>query len=413
MLALEVPQREFSERRAALRERARERGFDGLLIWSRGGPAVDYYGNVLYLTNHFAPISSAEPDTERWTGRAYSALILPVEGEPVLVVDLPEFEREAVDIEDVRAFMHVPEGVAAALRDTGLDHGRIGLVGRHVFLATHERAIRTELGGYLDWEPADELLDEMRSVKSEAELMLMREAAEVGCGWIATMMNAAVPGATEGTVAGEGLRFLAEHGGLPADIDIASGPTGHKLKSRAAIPSWDFQRVLEPGDLFHVDGWGSIGGYYTDTVRTTVVGGDPSPDQQRLIEAPIACINHLLGGIRAGVRCSEVARHGMAWLIDHGFADQWPTGENGHSPGEPVNHFDMWPYFGHGIGLGIEPPWLTLENDTVLEPNMVLAVEVYLALPGVGLAGFEENIVVRTDSEPENLTSGLRPKWWV
>ena len=409
MLAWRISDKELAQRRSTARRRAAERGLDGLLIWSHGGPSVDYYGNVLYLTNHFPPISSAEPDTELWTGRSYSALILPVEGEPILVVDIPDFSREHVAVEDVRPAMHVPDGVAAALLESGMSEGRVGLVGRSSFLANHERAIFKALQHQIDWDVADDILDEMRCVKSDAEIDLMREAAVVGCGWMTSMMDAAVPGATEGEIAGTGLKFLAENGGLAADMDIASGPTGGKLKSRAAIPTWDPGRVLESGDLFHVDGWGSVGGYFTDTVRTTVVEAEVSPERARIIDGTIALVDHLIEGLRPGVRCSEINQRGLDWLRESGFEDQLPDTEDRSNP--DTMHMQMWPYFGHGIGLGIDTPWLTIENQTELEPNMVLAVEVYLSTPGVGLAGFEQNVVI-TDGEPENLTAALRPRWW-
>ena len=46
-------------------------------------------------------------------------------------------------------------------------------------------------------------------VKSDAELGLIRHAAEVGVGWMRTMMEAVEPGRTEGEVVGEGLAYLA------------------------------------------------------------------------------------------------------------------------------------------------------------------------------------------------------------
>jgi Xaa-Pro aminopeptidase len=66
------------------------------------------------------------------------------------------------------------------------------------------------------------------------------------------------------------------------------------------------------------------------------------------------------------------------------------------------------PYFihrtGHGLGLEIhEPPWITSESDTVLEPGMVFSVE-----PGVYLTGRFgiriEDIVVVTAGECRCLT---------
>jgi Xaa-Pro dipeptidase len=409
VLAREIPRGELAQRRDALRAKARERGLDGVVVWSRGGPAVDYYGDILYLTNHFAAVSAAEPDTELWSGRSHSALILPVEGDPVLIVDIPEFDEASMDIHDVRPSMHVAIGVAEALRDTGLADGKIGLVGRHVFLANHQEMIFEFLGKRIAWTPFDDVLAAMRSVKSDAELVLMRKAADVGVGWISSMMDAAVPGATEGAVAAAGLSFMAENGGIPADIDIASGPNAHRLKSRFALPSWDPTRVLERGDLFHVDGWGSVGGYYTDTVRTTAVGATPTADQLRIIDGTIELIDELISIIRPGLACSDLNQHGTDWMRANGFADLLDGPADG--PGDHQLHLQMWPYFGHGLGLGIEAPWLTRESEVVLEKNMVLAVEVYFNAPNGELAGFEENIVVGGDV-PENLTSALRRRWW-
>src|SRR5262249_23385613 len=159
------------------------------------------------------------------------------------------------------------------------------------------------------------------------------------CGWISTMMEAAVPGATEGEIAGKGLRFMAEHGGIPADVDIASGPTAHKLKSQYAIPTWNPDRVLERGDLFHVDGWGSVGGYYTDTVRSTIVASSPSTEQEEILEGTIALVEHLCEAMRPGIRCREINEIGIAWLRENGFEDQLPTGANADT--SQILHFQM------------------------------------------------------------------------
>ncbi|MGY4711910.1 M24 family metallopeptidase [Mycolicibacterium sp. CBM1] len=409
MLARRIPREELGQRRAEAVAQAKSRGLDALLVWGRGGPAVDFYGDILYLTNHFPAISSAEPDTELWSGRSYSALILPVDGDPVLIVDLPEYDEDSVDIADVRPSMNVAVGVAEALKGLGLHDRRIGLVGHHVFLASHQRMMFNALGREVAWIMADDILTGLRAVKSDAELDLIREAAQVGVGWMSAMLDAAVPGATEGQVAGAGLAYLAEHGGIPADLDIASGPHGNKLKSHWALPSWDFERPMAAGDIFHVDAWGSIGGYFTDTARTTVVGGTPSADQLRVIDGTIALVEHLVSAIRPGLRCRDIYELGTAWMRENGFADQ--LADDGATLDTHVKHAAMWPYFGHGIGLGLEAPWLTGESDIVIVKNMTFAVEVYFNAPNGDLVGFEQNIIV-TDDAAENMTAGLRKKWW-
>ena len=47
----------------------------------------------------------------------------------------------------------------------------------------------------------------------------------------------------------------------------------------------------------------------------------------------------------------------------------------------------MFPGFGHGIGLGTEDPYIMPGVATVLEENMVVAVEILLSRAGVGGAG--------------------------
>lgn len=409
MLARQIPEGELRLRRQAAVAAARDQSLDALLVWGRGGPAVDYYGDILYLSNHFPHISSAEPDTELWSGRSYAALVLPVDGDPVLVVDLPDYEADSIDIADIRPSMNVALEVADVLKGMGLHERRIGLVGHHVFLASHQRMIFDALGREIDWHIADDILVTLRSVKSDAELDLVRKAAQTGVGWMSAMFDAAVPGVTEGHVAGVGLAYLAEHGGIPADLDIASGPYGHKIKSRYALPSWDFERPMKPGDIFHIDGWGSVGGYFTDTARTTIIGGTPSAEQLHVIDSTIALVEHLVAGIRPGIRCSEVYERGTSWMRENGFGHELADEET--TLNTLTKHAAMWPYFGHGIGLGLEGPWLTAASNVVIQKNMTFAVEVYFNAPNGDLVGFEQNIIV-TDGVPENMTAGLRKKWW-
>jgi Xaa-Pro aminopeptidase len=59
---------------------------------------------------------------------------------------------------------------------------------------------------------------------------------------------------------------------------------------------------------------------------------------------------------------------------------------------------------GHGLGMEVhEPPWITSENDTQLEPGMVFSVEPGVYLPGkFGIR--IEDIVVVTQQECRCLT---------
>ncbi|HLL87542.1 MAG TPA: hypothetical protein VK387_09555, partial [Thermoleophilaceae bacterium] len=133
-----VTAEEFRDRQRRATEAAAERGLDALVVWARGGTSVDFYGDVLYLSNHHSPFPPNQ-DTPRWSARSYSGLVLPVSGEPALVVDLPEFEADAIHVDDIRSTLHVPQGLAQALRDRGVDGGRLGLSGRDTLLVSQHR----------------------------------------------------------------------------------------------------------------------------------------------------------------------------------------------------------------------------------------------------------------------------------
>ena len=89
---LDIPATEFAERRERLLEAAREKGLDGLLICSRGGGALDRYGDIMYLTNHYSPFPYIPDLPNAWSGRAHSFLVLPASGDATLIVDIPTTE---------------------------------------------------------------------------------------------------------------------------------------------------------------------------------------------------------------------------------------------------------------------------------------------------------------------------------
>lgn len=400
-----VAEKEFRERQARATAVAAERGLDALVVWARGGTSVDFYGDVLYLANHHSPFPPNQ-DTPQWSARSYSGLILPVDGEPALVVDLPEFDPGRIHVDDIRSTLHVPQTLARVLREKGLDAARLGLAGRDTLLLHHLRQIEQELGHTVALEPADDILERMRMVKSDAELELIRHAAEVGVGWMQTMMNAVEPGRTEGEVVGEGLSYLAAHGGFAYDAAIASGSRSQYFFSRLNIPTWDSKRRIDEGDLVHIDAWAAIDGYYTDFVRSTVAGRKPSAQQRELLDGSIAIIEHIIGGTAPGVTIGELYARGAAWMVDNGF------GEHRADLQESGTDFgNLFPAFGHSFGAGLEPPWIIDGEPTVVEENMCLAIEALLGRPGVGGAGFEQDVIVTADG-CEVITSACEARWW-
>ena len=62
------------------------------------------------------------------------------------------------------------------------------------------------------------------------------------------------------------------------------------------------------------------------------------------------------------------------------------------------------PYAGHGIGRDVhEPPFLGADDDTLLEPGMVLDFEPTMRVAGVGSVNIEDMVLI-TDNGCEPLT---------
>src|SRR3954465_10816805 len=137
---VEIPRSEFAARRAAAIERARAEGFDGLVVCGRGGGALDRYADLMYLTNHYSPFPFIPDLAGNWTGRAHSFLLLPCDGDPVLIVDVPYFDPIAMPREQIEMTDLVVESTCDALQRTGLAKGRIGLVGVDVVPISMYRA---------------------------------------------------------------------------------------------------------------------------------------------------------------------------------------------------------------------------------------------------------------------------------
>lgn len=406
MSKIEIPDDEFAKRRERAKQRAKERGLDALLVWSRSGHTVETYGDLYYLTN-FHSLFPCVPDRATWASRGHGALILPVDGDPVLVTDYVDDPEDRIKVKDVRCVDDITVSTVDVLKEMGLIDKKIGLVGQMSFLLSALHRMEERAGNHkLNLIAADEILEQMRIIKSPGEIALIRHAAVVGTKWMNATMDALVEGATEGDAVGAGLQVLAANGGTQQDIAIASGPNAIHYMGSSGIPHWNITRKLEKGDLVHCDQWGPVDGYYTDSARSTVVGGKPDDGQKELLEGSVQLIHSIIASVVPGQSTfGDLYRVGSKWLDDNGFANHKATGDE-------VNNFSaQFPCFGHAIGLGIDGPWITEDETTVIEENMTLAIETLVSKPGVGAANFEEDVLI-TDKGAEILTADLEARRW-
>jgi len=228
-------------------------------------------------------------------------------------------------------------------------------------------------------EPANDLLESQRAIKSPAEVALLREATHIADVGLEASMKAVHEGASQFDI-----ELAARRAALDAGADfiprvrVANGKTISTL-------GWPMvkDRKLNKGDLVYLDFIGWYGGYGFDNSRVTVVG-KPSGQQRNFLEHLVEVTEWMIDVLKPGKEIEFCYTESRARTI---------------MP------------FGHGIGLEIcENPWVTLGRPVTLEPNMVISIEPIVISREMGGMNIEDTVLV-TESGIEVLNQCTRRFW--
>jgi Xaa-Pro aminopeptidase len=365
-----------------------------------GGSTLDSYGDVFYLTNHFSVEPKAPNKRPHWTGFGHACVVLAVEDEEAtLLVGPPNWRTDIVHVDEVRTGRDLYAATVRCLLDKGLAEKRIGICREDVLpLPLYHELVRNLPAA--SFEPADDLVENMRIRKSPAEIEMMRHASAVSVEMMSAMLRTAAVGRTDGDLAAVAFEVGTRYGATPYEFAFSSGPTSDNWYW-PRLPAYDTTRRYVNGDLLHPDLFGCVDGYFYDFQRSLVVGG-PNPKQREALEAVVELIHHICDTLRPGARACDAHAAGVAWLRETGWADVMAAGTTDASD---------FPAFGHGIGVGWEGPWIIPQDETVLEPGMTIAIEGAIQRPGAVTAILEETVLV-TDGAPELMTAGCPTHWW-
>jgi Xaa-Pro aminopeptidase len=394
-----IPAAEFKARQERTRVAAEAAGLDAVVVYSRGGGFMDMSADVLWLSGHYSQQPYMGDEAGVGTARSHGVVIVPVDAPLTVVVDVPWWRRDLVVADAVRPAIDVTGTTAAVLREQGLTGKRIGVAGASYMTAAAWLGLQ-EAMPEATLIRADTLVDQLRVIKSPAEQQLIRRACAIGNLTLEALIDAVVEGATEAEAVGEASRVLLRGGGVLYDAACGSGPHAHTY-TWGRLPSADPVRRFERGDMFHVDCYGSVGGYFFDFARSRVVGDDPTPEQLKLLEAPIGIVEQVCRFIKPGMTSGEIYARSEELIAADEFISSIPI-DPPEMPGFPA--------IGHGLGMMWEAPWLVKDDPTVIEENMYLAVELLLGHRSIGGAMFEHNGLVGADGL-EVLTTA-RSRWW-
>jgi len=237
---------------------------------------------------------------------------------------------------------------------------------------------------------ATKILREMRVIKSEAEIETMRQAGAITQAAYAAVCEKLQHGMTELDIVSEVDYQLRAHGSLGPSFTTTlycSGPN-HPLLFGQREESW--QRELHPPVAILFDFGAIYQGFCYDFGRT-VFFGEPNNEYQRIYKLVMDSQAAGISALRAGnVTAAEV---------DAAARDVIEKGNYG----KEFRH-----RLGQGIGMDVhEPPFLTSDDETILQESMLFTVEPSITQFNNFSARVEDVVVVRKGGG-EPLTAGFR-----
>jgi len=235
-------------------------------------------------------------------------------------------------------------------------------------------AIAAKLPG-VEMVPLAGELDELRGVKSDAELTIIEQSCSLASAALEQLLPMIRPGVSERTLALE-LEIAMKRSGAEEkafDFIVASGDRGALPHGRPT------DREIAAGELVTIDFGARLHGYHSDeTVTVAVVSAD---ERQREIYAVVKEAHDLaIAAVRPGAGCREIDAIARDFIAGHGFGE----------------------YFGHGLGHGVgldvhETPTLSPRSEQTLAEGMVITVEPGIYIPGWGGVRIEDTIAVTAD----------------
>jgi len=213
-----------------------------------------------------------------------------------------------------------------------------------------------------------ELFSELRAVKDEEEVRILRKAQSITDAAFSDLLTWLGPGMSELEIANRLEFTLRDKGaqGVAFPSIVASGP-------HSAFPhACPTKKRLKKGDFVVLDFGARCQDYSADMTRTVVVGA-ATEKQRAVYEAVLAAHSKAKGGIKAGVtgnQAYDLAREELKRAgLDEAFT---------HA-------------LGHGVGIEVhEQPTLSPQNTKPLVAGNIVTVEPGVYLPGFGGVRIED-----------------------
>lgn len=213
----------------------------------------------------------------------------------------------------------------------------------------------------------------IRAIKDEGEIALLRAAAATASRTLRAMQELIRPGLREADVALE-LEYRMRQNGAAG----AAFPTIVAAGVNSALPhATPGSRKLAAGDALVIDYGAVIEGYNSDETCTFVLG-HVSTRFQEVYEIVKAAHDRALAAVKAGVSCAEIDHVARECIETAGLGRFFSHGT------------------GHGVGLNVhEAPRIAAPAQAILATGMVVTIEPGVYLPGQWGIRIEDTVLVR------------------
>jgi Xaa-Pro dipeptidase len=346
-----------------------ERALDALL--------VHHFPNISYLSGY-----------QSWNTGDYYALIVPAQGEPTLVLWASERSNAVLSswVTNIGTYPTRGDPVAVTidvLHNHKVGRGRIGIELDSTFLSVRNYQRIVSAFPNATFVDCSGLVQQVRVVKSPAELEYIRQAAQITPLGIRAAVDRIEDNATDQEIATAAYHALIGGGSGYMCIPpvISAGPLSgvpHSTHRGVVLRSGDTV-LLEVGACIH---------RYTAPIMRSAVLGQPNDIVKRMADAILAALNSVIEAMVPGRPFDEIAAIGEEAIAQAG-------------PNMIFHHT-----FAYSVGLGYPPTWadcpvtIVKGDETALQPGMVFHLPIALRYEGRhGVAMSETLVITETGNE--------------
>jgi len=401
-----MPKAEWESRITKVRGLMTDKGLDAILILNRE--------DALYFFGRTKPYKMAFP----YVG------IIPREGPTTLISeteysDLLDYEGYGERNIGYRGnipypFEKAPDPVkliAETMEELGLADKTIGM----------------EFGTFLWWEgftineweyfkkllpkakfiDASDVIWDMRMIKSDWEIEVMKYLHRATCKGYLHICNHAAPGKNERELFYEAMEIWMEEGiidSLDYHLNVIAagghlGPSSPKeVKAKWLVLHSYRDRILEKGDYLMLDGGPTYKGYSIDIQRMIYIG-DPGREIRRLGEIALKGQQAVEDILKPGITAEDIYMAGFSKVAEE-IPDIWLKIGSRKSSG----------WCGHGQGLLMhELPYLCKGSDVVIREGMTISVEISAVAPDKRLVNMPEDVYLITRDGFELISKDFGP----